>query len=611
MKQVARRLLALLIAFAMVLAVAVPAFAQENDELYDDEPEVNEDYTPEGEQPAPNSVSVTITEETFFSFTPNATGYWTFVTSNNNNSAPQLTLTNYYGHRLASNSGGAADNNAIIKLHLVEGAPYVVQVGCRWAWDDEKFSFTLTVFMSDEFVRPVRPGQQPTEIPGDGGRFYGFDRLLYSFTPDTSGLWDFRATSSGDALELEITDWYGNFIAFHMDMEPEFHGTVRLIGGVEYLISGWVDDWETWSALYSLYVSPADTFVPWLDWDMLVDELSDMDLDFDFDAEMTVIPPGGGDFDVNAAMGFTFTPNSYGPWILSTTGSADSPLIIITDTYGSFFTWDGFGWREPFLFIDLSPGVEYIIWVSSFWDIDTSFVFSVELFDFDEYNWEDDWDDWGWEDDWYNPMLYVRIPSAGGYARADRQTGFLFSPESTGSWSIKLSNVEWGELSISDYTNSFWINEFDNAFVSMHMAAGTEYIISTWSNWGANAIVSISPTYQISPPSSVTSAYRRVVRETEFAFTPNHTGYWVIYTFNRAGATDPYLWLLDADGNIIAQDDDGEGLNALIKIYLEAGIELTIRAGYFAGGGEYMLAVRQAGATRPERELTVLVPPAR
>jgi len=168
----------------------------------------------------------------------------------------------------------------------------------------------------------------------------------------------------------------------------------------------------------------------------------------------------------------------------------------------------------------------------------------------------------------------------------------------------------WGNLSISDASGSFRVSERDTPVISIHLAAGHEYIIDTgWGNFGS--ILSVSPTYQITPPGTITSMYRRVVRETEFVFTPNHTGYWVIYTFNRTGATDPYLWLMDANGNIIAQDDDGgEGLNALIKIYLEAGTPYTIRAGYFAGGGEYTLAVRKAGATPPERELVVLQPPA-
>jgi len=604
MKQNVRRILALLIALAMamtVIAVApatvyaseTAADADEVDEPYADEPQAEP-------TPAPNATTVTITQETSFSFTPNATGYWTFATGDGiGENAPRITVINDYGHFLASGS--------MVTLHLVEGAPYIINAGCIWSWDGEfEGSFVLTVYVSDEFVPVIRTPLVAVTIPGAGGYSSGHSDLFYSFTPEVSGLWEFRITPAFGHVEwFELRDWDHNTVAFSMDNEREFHGTIRLTADVKYTVNAWVD----WEAPYVISIKPAETFVPWMDWDMAVQNLNAEGAWLDLELEKQVIPPHGGNSDVDNVAGFTFTPDTTGPWTFRTESSARyiaMPLLIVTDAYGSFFTWDGFGWNEPNMILDLAQGVEYVIWLSSTpWCDDTNFTLIVEPYDAYYWDW-DLWDDFDLEE---HTRVYTRIPSEGGYVSAD-DIDFMFSPAHTGSWTIKLSSPGWGELMISDYSGSFRLDSWDTEAISMHMAAGTEYVMTAWASWGWDATLSVSPTYEITLPSTATSAHRRIVRESEFAFTPNQTGYWIIYTSNRVDTTDPYLWLLDAEGNIIAQDDDnGESLNALIKIHLEAGARYTIRAGYFMGSGEYMLTVRIAGASQPERELVVLAPP--
>jgi hypothetical protein len=73
----------------------------------------------------------------------------------------------------------------------------------------------------------------------------------------------------------------------------------------------------------------------------------------------------------------------------------------------------------------------------------------------------------------------------------------------------------------------------------------------------------------------------QVDEETFFAFIPDQTGFWALYTTDNGG-DDPYLTVLDPDGEVVGIDDDsGEDLNAFLIIYLVEGIEYQIRAGFF------------------------------
>ncbi|MCL2528640.1 MAG: hypothetical protein FWE42_09515 [Defluviitaleaceae bacterium] len=588
------------LAMAFVLTAFWPSavFAAEADEPYT---AAEMDYAA-ADDPAPNTVSVNITEETFFSFTPNTTGYWTFVTSNNTgDSSPRLSVVNHYGHVLATNSGTAQGGNAIVTLHLVEGAPYVIQAGAAWG---SVGSYTLTVSVSDEFERPVRHVPTPVAIPGGGGFVRGHDRLLYTFTPETSGLWVFEAASTGLYVEIEIMDSHGNFIAGSMDeWATGFRATIRLVAGVEYTIRGWSD----WDGVYTLDISPTDTFEPWIDWVMF----AEWGITLDLDADREVLSPAGVEQSVNEEIHFSFTPDTTGPWLIGIEDSISDIFAIVTDTYGSFISVvEGSLWWGDWIVIDLEAGVEYVIWASSFWGENINFTLVVEPLDVREPDLDLDLDidsSWGYVDDWR-----TRIPSGGGYFTLDNEYWFVFAPEETSSWSIQISGAgnSWSELDISDPSSSFWVRS-NGSVISMHMAGGVDYTIEAWVGGSTSqAVLHVSPTYEIHVPNANVNAMRRITQEAEFSFVPAISGYWIIYTSQNVGATDPHLWLLDASGNILAQDDDGgEGLNALIKIRLEAGVEYVIRAGFFAGAGEYVLNVQMAGGAEAERELVVLLPP--
>jgi hypothetical protein len=75
-----------------------------------------------------------------------------------------------------------------------------------------------------------------------------------------------------------------------------------------------------------------------------------------------------------------------------------------------------------------------------------------------------------------------------------------------------------------------------------------------------------------------------------YTFTPDRTGLWRFETSDN-GSSDPHLIIYDIYWDVLAIDDDGgEGLNAMIEIYLAAGVTYIIHAGFFADGtGSYTL----------------------
>ena len=78
---------------------------------------------------------------------------------------------------------------------------------------------------------------------------------------------------------------------------------------------------------------------------------------------------------------------------------------------------------------------------------------------------------------------------------------------------------------------------------------------------------------------------------TEFEFTPDYTGEWILYTWDN-GNSDPYLEVMDPWGSSVGYDDDGfDDYNSYLSVYLEAGLTYKIIAGFYGGDDGYMLSV--------------------
>ena len=553
-------------------------------------------------QAAPNERVIRVENETFFSFTPNQTGYWTFVTSNRGPYDPRLWLRNTYGHLIAEDDDTAGDLNAIIKVHLVQGAEYILQAGF---WRGTTGSYTLTVFMSDTFARPERPrppAPVAVDVPAAGGTIQGTRDnrdFLYRFTPNATGFW--RVQLLGDEIDWGFLDAHENLFGFNTHEESDFYMVLHLVAGATYYIEGTSWDWEG----YTLEITRATAFTPWLDWE----EYARWGLAIDFDAPrapLTATPVAL----TEPATYFSFTPGTTGPFHIAMSRDDEDLMVIVTDTVGSFLALDGNWWRWDYdgMVITLAAGVEYIIKVSSDWD----YILGENTVWITPYTPGAAPEDEVETTPQLRHMNAHRIPAAGGMVNvggADSDV-FVFTPNTRGSWTIELTGTSTVELMVMDDFFSFTVDESGwlNTSVSLYLEARHDYVIYTWVSWGwDDAFLNITPTNQLHPVPGQQTMTRRVAQETDFSFIPAETGYWIFQTTENNG--DPLLTLLDAQGAVLATDDDGgEGLNALIKIHLTAGQRYTLRAGFFAGGGSYRLTVSRSGVQQAQA-LTVLDPP--
>jgi|GEM_PF-6012998 len=533
--------------------------------------------------------SVFITEEASFSFSPNATGYWVFYTSGWTG-IPLISISNEYGHLL--------NHGMDVTVHLVQGADYIVDAGFR---GEDGGSYMLSVFWSENYVTHVSLPEFPVEshvMPGGGGRLSVSGEAHVSFTPNVTGLWSFRVHSDEAPFPLWLEDPMGNTLAFgnflHVTDEHSAF-TVQLAAGVEYTIRNMMLMWLT--SDFELTAELADEFSPWLDFDYLEAERFELD----FEAERTVIPSGGAEVSVTEAKWFSFTPNVTGAWTFETSDRVGDPLLVLTDTYGSIFIGndDGAGDLNALINVYLAAGVEYLIW-ARFWQPDAGGRYTLSVSRFEHSDEVD----------------IVRIlPGGGGHFTLQQvYSAVLFTPEYTGTWVLQMNN-EHAMLGVSDHSESFFAETWawsTMPIVTVDLAAGVEYSVAVWMpDWlGLEiGVLSVGLAEEISPISGFPS-HRMVVRETDFTFVPYEGGYWLIDTLHN-GESDPMLWLLDSGGEVIAEDDDsGEGLNAQLKVRLEAGAVYTVRAGFFGGGaGDYVLTVRRLA--QPELARPRLVPPPR
>jgi len=522
-------------------------------------------------------VTVQVTEATEFIFTPAATGYWSFRTSDNEGD-PRLWIRNMYGVQIATDDDSGGNLNAHIVVHLVEGVDYIVEAGF---FGGGTGSYTLSVNMVDRFVRPTRP-MEVIEIPGEGGTVeleWWNDRL--SFTPNTTGLWAFDLSY----IEfIEITDPFWNNIAWVYFWDSDYHEgvfTVHLVESVEYrlnLQSSWHADY------YAITVSLSDVPIPWFP----IDVFAEYGFHIDLNANFVQIPGSGGELSVQDTAGFSFVPDYTGAWSFATSGTGSDIILILSDEHVSFFAY-GDWWSDNGITMYLSEDARYFIWVleEAAWDYlplySGSFTLTVSPTSVEI----------GGGATSASSQLPAISPGGGIQEVSWDNFGFSFTPATTGTWTIQAGPYV-DHLEISDASHSFWIAANRDGVITVDLAAGVEYFIYAELWWWGDHTCSIFVTqhYVINHFNSDAATTRHVIRESEFNFIPDQTGMWVIRTFAN-GNSDPLLQLLDIQGNVIAEDDDGsDGLNAIIKMELTAGQVYTIRAGFFAGStGRYQLSV--------------------
>ena len=429
---------------------------------------------------AKDRVSVIVTEETYFSFTPDRTGYWTFYTDPIYGRAI-LRMENEYSHMMAQGDP--------VVLHLVENAQYILHAGF-WGGPGR---FMLNFFHSETF-EPAEtaavPQAEAHTMPPHGGRINAYGEVEISFIPAVCGLWKIYVTSSQTPFPMWLEDPFGSRIAFDnfiaiTDEHSNF--TVRLTGGVRYKIKTLMPMWIP--LRYSVHVRQVDLtaedFVPWLDFEHLYHE----GFYIDFAAERVPLPLG--EVFVYEETWFSFTPNVSGAWTFETsenfsdTSQSDpsdasqsdpsgtlrsDPLLLITDTIGSFFIADddSGGGLNARINIYLSEGVEYIMWARFFSDTTGSYTLSAKPF----------------EETPPVEVVPTVLTSGGHFPLENEHSRFLYTPEYTGMRAILL-NSSFSYLSINDPSGTFLIESSSwdwgrVPFIFIDLAEGVEYNITVW-----------------------------------------------------------------------------------------------------------------------------------
>ncbi|MCL2566097.1 MAG: hypothetical protein FWE24_09875 [Defluviitaleaceae bacterium] len=166
-----------------------------------------------------------VNEHTEFQFTPNATGFWAFQTSNNAGSVPYLALMDLNYNIIASDSYGGQDNNSHLIVHLTSGTNYIISAG----FSHGSFGrYTLSIERID--VSTLTSGESIRVL----------ERGIYKFIPETTGIWVFETTerSINSDPHLTLMDLENNIISFDDDGAGDLNAylVAHLTAGEQYVI---------------------------------------------------------------------------------------------------------------------------------------------------------------------------------------------------------------------------------------------------------------------------------------------------------------------------------------------------------------------------------------
>lgn len=479
---------------------------------------------------------VFVSGTTDYEFTPDRSGVWEFVTSNNDGD-PYLWIYDSRDNLIAQDDDNAGGGNALITIRLEAGNTYVVTAGF---YGESTGSYTLTV-------------SGAASIAGGGGEARVNGSAVYEFTPIESGIWEIYTSNNGDSDPyLTIYDSSGDCIAEDDDGSGGLNAYIALFleAGQMYSISAGC--YSDSSGSYTLTVSQVEP-----------------------------IPGEGGDIPVSGAKGFAFTPEYTGIWEIRTSsdGRAD-PYVAIYDSYGSRIAMDddSAGDYDAVINVLLSKEMTYTVKVSFYGG--GSCTLSITL-----------------ETGISAVASGSTLPGSGGSFLANAPAEFMFSPEQSGVWVFYTSDNNGCDPYLQLFDSRGDLIGYDddgagdaNALIVLLLDSDEIYTISAEcyaDSQGVYLLNIITPTEIPSSGGDIP-----VVRSSVFSFVPNRSGTWEFRTSDNGGS-DPYLVLYDANGNILDYDDDSAGdLNAIVGLSLNAGEVYGIYAGFYgSGSGSYTLSV--------------------
>jgi len=414
----------------------------------------------------------------------------------------------------------------------------------------------------------IRPSPPPRETPspadrpdpgiaagfnGDGGEVRVSGETELEFTPNQTGAWVIRTSDNGGYDPyIEIYDAFLNMIAYDDDGGDDFNAivTVLMEAGVTYTIR--VRFYEGSSGSCKVSVSPAQTIT---------------------------LPGDGGTVTVNGPTEYLFTPYSSGMWTLRTSDNySTDPYLEIFDSRSTFITSDddSAGDYNALIYVELVAGEMYFIRAMFYGSEAGSYTLTVQ------------------EGGTAAPGTSQEIPGWGGVVYVDSLLEFAFTPDSSGLWMLVTSaNMGDPYLEVHDYNYNLLAVDDDsagdgNALIVAELEEGTRYriIATTYDGEPSPYLLTVQPVAVLDSDGGTVSIHGRA----GLLFIPGYTGIWEFYTSNNT--TDPFLRIIDWEGNEIGFDDDSMGdLNAYVMVELYEDYPYFIYAGYYSDEGMFDLTV--------------------
>ena len=358
-------------------------------------------------------VTLAIDGETDYEFQPRHSGRWIIETSDNINSDPYVEIygavevkgsngsaTSY--EVIANDDNGTFDDNAFIYMDMYADTVYPMSI---------KFNSGSKCTLT---IRPVYAGES---IPGHGGQVAVTGVTEYAFTPEQSGVWEFRTYRNMGDPTLRIFDENGTIIAYDDNSGD----------GKNAYISMYLESECTYfvSAGYSF----GQIFAYMLD----VSYASDAT-----DAVSVTIPSTGGEAFVTRRTMIEFTPAFSSIWIIETTDSETAdPYLWLYDNKGNERGYDDDTYGldaaiEKLLF----AGTTYNIYADSHTANHSGFVVTITPPD--------------------------EIPNTGGEVLFDTMTLFTFKPVDYGIWQFRTTGEYATEICIIDESTNSTIYSDNN-----------------------------------------------------------------------------------------------------------------------------------------------------
>jgi len=180
--------------------------------------------------------NIRVQGETWFSFTPDTTGAWTFSTRNRTGD-PLLVITDNYGSFFLGDDDSAGDLNARFSVYLTAGVEYVVwarfwQPGASGNYILDVVPFEEAEDDNEVHVFPGVASALPIEA----------EYQFFEFTPDFTETWTIQ--SNDPSVMIFMGDASGSF-AVEMDNWGNVPAVITLdmAEGVEYNIITWLPNW--------------------------------------------------------------------------------------------------------------------------------------------------------------------------------------------------------------------------------------------------------------------------------------------------------------------------------------------------------------------------------